>query len=278
MKNNFKIYFFLMLMATLALGGCGGNSVTATSEGQFIDAAVEGIAYTSGGQTGFTDANGRFTYENGQSVTFSIGDIVIGSASGKAIVTPVDLVAGAVDETNAEVTNIVQFLITIDDDNDLSNGIQVTQVIHDAAAGKSADFTATDFDTDSNVSSVVDALTTVSTIGSRVLVDTATAQNHLSDSLFSLIAGTYSGTFSGTDSGTWQVTINTAGVVSGTGNSISIGDFNIAGSITSSGTLGATTSGTAASSTWAGSIDISSGAVSGTWSDLGSQSGTISGG
>jgi len=266
-------------MATLVLAGCGGGGGgggTTTSEGQFIDAAVEAIGYTSGGQTGFTDANGKFTYENGQSVTFSIGDIVIGSANGKAIVTPVDLVNGAVDETNAVVTNIVQFLLTIDDDNNLSNGIQVTQAIRDAAAGKSIDFTITGFDTDSNVSSVVGILTSASTIGNRVLVNAATAQNHLSDSLFSLLAGTYSGTFSGTESGTWQVTINTAGVVSGSGNSNTSGAFSISGSITSNGSINATSSGSAGTATWAGSFNISSGAFSGTWSGIGA-SGTASG-
>ena len=277
------IFSFLSLISIFILtacGGGGGSTPTATvSKGKFIDSAVEGIAYTSGSQSGLTDATGLFSYEDGKTVTFSVGGIVIGSVNGSAIITPVQLVENALDQTNAVVTNIVQFLMTIDDDHDVSNGIQITQAIRNAAAGLTLDFTLANFDTDSNVSSVINTLTTASSSGSRVLVSNTVAQTHLQDSLFSLLTGTYSGTFSGSDSGNWTITISTNGTISGTGNSDMVGAITFSGSIVTSGTLSASSAGSVSSgATWTGSVDITTGKVSGTWvTQTGNLSGTYSG-
>lgn len=280
--NNFSCTNYLnsiLLFLIFTLTACGGGSGTATvSEGKFIDSAVEGITYTSGNQTGLTDATGLFSYETGKTVTFSIGGIVIGTVSGTAIVTPVQLVTNATDQTNAVVTNIVQFLITIDDDHDPSNGIQITQVIRDAAANLSVDFTLTDFDSDSNVSAVIGTLTTATSLGSRVLVSNTAAQSHLGDSLFSLLTGTYTGTFNGSDSGNWTITIATGGAISGTGTAIG-GSFTITGNILTSGVISASSAGGSnTGATWSGTINITTGEVSGTWVNTAfSASGTYTG-
>lgn len=279
--NTLLILLFLSLTACGG-GGGGGNGANPSAtvlQGKLVDSAVQGITYTSGSQTGVTDATGLFSYEKGKTVTFSIGDIVIGTIGGSAIITPVQFVSGATDQTNSTVTNIVQFLMTIDDDHNPANGIQITQAIRDAAAGLSVDFTLANFDTDSNVSSVVNTLTTASTIGSQVLVSNSAAQTHLSDSLFSLLTGTYSGTYSGTDSGSWTITIATNGTISGSGSSDSGGSFTIGGSIVTSGTLSATSSGGVSTGTsWSGLIDITNGNISGSWVLASiSQSGTYTG-
>jgi len=268
--NHFKLIFLFLALTITACGGGGGGSTTPTatvSEGKFIDSAVEGMTYTSGAQSGLTDATGLFSYETGKTVTFSIGDIVIGTVSGTAIVTPVQLIANATDQTNTVVTNIVQFLMTIDDDHDPSNGIKITQAIRDAAVGLTIDFTLADFDTNSNVSSVVDTLTTASTLGNQVLVTNAAAQTHLGDSLFSLLTGTYAGTFAGSDTGTWTITIATNGTISGTGSSATGASLVFSGSIVTSGSITASSSGGSSSgSTWSGTINIATGGVSGNWS------------
>ena len=269
--------FLKLILLSLTLIACGGGgSAPSISQGQFIDAAVEGMTYTSGTKTGLTDAQGNFSYQTGQSVTFSIGGINIGTVSGSAIITPVQLVSGATNQTNSVVTNIVQFLVTIDDDKDASNGIQITSAIQAAAAGLSVDFTSATFDTDSNVSSVIGTLTTASTTGAQVLISNSAAQAHLSNSLFAIMAGNYSGNYSGTDSGTWSVSVATDGTVTGTGNSNIIGPFSISGSVNSSGTTSVSTSGFASGSSWAGIINITNGSLAGSWAG-GADSGTFSG-
>lgn len=274
--NYFKS-ILLFLLVTLAACGGGGSGTPSVSQGKFIDAAVEGITYTSGTLTGLTDAQGNFSYQSGQPVTFSIGGIVLGTVSGSAIVTPVQLVSGATNQTNSVVTNIVQFLLTIDDDGVASNGIKITPAIQTAATNLSVDFTLGTFDNDANVTSVVFALTTASSIAATsTLVTSGTAQIHLSDSLFAIMAGNYSGTYSGTDSGSWSVSVSTNGTVTGTGNSNASGQFSISGTVNSSGTTSVSTSGTAGSSSWAGNINVTNGTLTGSWSG-GGDSGTFSG-
>ncbi len=284
MKKLTRLIYSLpaLLILALTISACGGGGSGSTgstpSQGKFVDTTVDGITYKSGTLTGVTDVNGTFSYQSGQPVTFSVGGIVLGTVSGSAIITPVQLVAGATNQTNPVVTNIVQFLLTIDDDNDPANGIQITAAVRAAAAGLSLNFTLTNFDTDGAVSSVINTLTTASVFGSRVLVSNAVAQAHLSSSLFSLLSGSYTGTYGGTDSGNWTIAITTAGLVSGNGTSNSGGPFTITGNVNTSGTTSATASGGAASASWGGIIDITTGIFSGSWSDIaGSGLGTFSG-
>ena len=272
--NYFKLVL-LFLSVTLAACGGGGGGAPSASQGKFIDAAVEGITYTSGTLTGLTDAQGNFSYQAGQPVTFSIGGITLGTVSGSAIITPIQLVTGATNQFDSTVTNIVQFLLTIDDDGIASNGIQITPAMQTAAASFSLDFTSTTFDSDA--SSALSAITTAASIAATsTLVTETTAQSHLSDSLFATMAGNYSGSFSGADSGTWTVTVATDGAVTGSGISNTIGQFDVSGTVQSSGSTSVSGSGTAAGSTWTGNINITNGVFSGTWSDL-PDSGTFTG-
>lgn len=173
----------------------------------------------------------------------------------------------------------MQFLVTIDDDKDPSNGIKITPAIQAAAVSLSANFTLSGFDTDSNISLVIGTLTEASTTGIQVLISDLTAQSHLSGSLFTTMAGNYSGTYSGTDSGTWTIAVAIDGTVTGSSNSNSnaIGSSAVSGAVQSSGTTLVSGSGTSSGgSTWTGNINITNGAFSGTWSNL-PDSGTFTG-
>ncbi|MDP5029019.1 hypothetical protein [Paraglaciecola sp.] len=167
------------------LSGCGGDDNPTTAEGVFIDSPVQGLAYVSGSISGMTDANGTFTYEVGAEVTFSIGDIVIGSAMGAATLTPLSLVEGALDETDPAVVNIATFLQTLDDDGDPENGITISEAQHSEAVGLTVNFqlSTLDFEYDSDVQSTVSMLTGVSYAGPRALISAADALAHLQVSL-----------------------------------------------------------------------------------------------
>lgn len=269
------ILISVFLTSLISCGGGGSNDSpqVKVTQGKFIDSAVGGITYTSGSQTGKTDSDGTFKYEDGKSVTFKVGDIVIGTVDGKAFITPVQLVSGATDQTDPGVTNIVRFLMTIDDNNNPDDGIQITPSISAAAIGKTIDFNQSiaDFEGDSNVLGVVNTLTTASTSGAKSLVSSSDAQNHLSDSLFTLLSRSYSGTWknnAGSVDGTWTFTVGPDGTVTGTGyNNFDQSKFAINGSMSTSGTMSVSSSGTAGSSTWSGSIDVTSGQMTGSWND-----------
>jgi hypothetical protein len=276
------LIFFGFVFILVACGGNGGvGDGPTTRMGKFLDSAVEGLSYVSGNQSGITDVEGNFTFEEGATVQFSIGDIIIGEATAKSIMTPVNLVSGAKDETDPTVINISRFLQTLDDDADLNNGITIIELVRNQAVGKSINFDqdVTTFENDANVLTIISDFTYLNDAGIRPLISIQDCQDHLRNTLLGIFAGTYSGTFSGNDSGTWTVTVDSEGNVTGSGVSTVYGinfDINV-GTVTSSGevtfvagtvTIGATFSGTVSST----------GEVSGTWvNEFYEYSGTFSG-
>ena len=182
--------FLLILLGFAIFSGCGETqspSSAGIASGRFIDSAVEGLHYLSGNQSGLTDANGTFQID-GTSVQFSIGDIVFGEGIAKSIMTPIDLVPGATDEADPRVINIIRVLLSLDDDGDPSNGIQIRQELREAAVGKSIDFSQTpsSFENDGNVLSIVSELTALTGAGKRSLFPILDAQAHLRNTLLGI--------------------------------------------------------------------------------------------
>lgn len=270
----------LILTTIAALGACssggsssggGSSNNKSTAMGTFVDAPVEGLEYVSGGQSGLTDENGQFTYEVGGSVTFRIGDILIGTASGGLVITPLDLAGAGAQPTDPEVVNILRVLQTLDDDHNPANGIKITEAVRDLAdAAMDFSLDPDDFASDSTVQDLIDTLTAATSEGAQELVNVEAALQHFLDttSLFEF-AGSYSGTFAGGDSGDWSFEIGADGSLV-----INSGDTFVTLSLDGEGEFSGTT---ADGCVYTGSID-SSGNVSGTWTCEALQlSGTFSG-
>ncbi len=258
------ISLFLLLSACSSGGGNSPDN-NATQSGVFIDSPVEGLSYASATLNGTTDADGTFSYETNETVTFSIGDITLGSTSGAAVITPVDMVNGATSETDPVVTNIARFLQTLDDDGNPDNGIMISNTVSNLAAGKNIDFmlSTSDFENNGNVQTVIADLTASTSAGARTLVTATQAQTHLNGSLIALLSGNYSGSFSGGDTGTFSITIDNDGTITGTGQG-SDEAFSISGSVNSNGAAAAGNATTGASFVMNINRD---GTVSGTWTN-----------
>ncbi|MBN2817046.1 MAG: hypothetical protein JXQ67_10210 [Campylobacterales bacterium] len=104
------------LLATLFSACSKSDSTTVT--GYYLDSAVQNIDYsTSGGREGLTGADGSFVCAEGESVTFSIGELELrtlaGVQNGQKFI-----------ENNDGVITLLQ---SIDEDGDPSNGIQITE-------------------------------------------------------------------------------------------------------------------------------------------------------
>ena len=93
-------------------GSGGGSSSTATPTipttakvGVLLDSVVAGVSFeTSSGLTGLTNASGEF-YQTGDSVSFRLGDVELGSVAASPVLTPVELV-GAVSTADRRVINL----------------------------------------------------------------------------------------------------------------------------------------------------------------------------
>lgn len=171
----------LVLGALSACGGSGGFSAaeegpgtSAALTGQFLDAPVEGMGYSTPTQSGVTDAAGRFQYLAGETVSFTLYGKPLSSSIGFSTLTPGDT---GVQETDLDrIVNQLRFLQTVDADNDTSNGIRLPAI----AGAFSIDFSQRieDFENDTDVQAF---LTTHA--GGRPLVTVQDAIAHFSQSI-----------------------------------------------------------------------------------------------
>ncbi len=198
--------------------------------GQFLDSEVSGLEYSSATRSGITDENGLFRYLDGESVSFRIGDIDLGTASGAPIVTPMELTSGPATVNNQTAINIATFLLSLDSDADPSDGIEITEAVRNAAVNRSVDFKHSGAMFRDLHQALVNELTAAQG-KARDLIGELEALAHLRATLLKLYAGTYGGTVSGSDSGNWTLTINDNGIVSGAVC------FNTAGAFAVDGTI-----------------------------------------
>ena len=126
MKVSYKLSV-AAIVASLSLVGCGSSSVEnaidevindvtgdATVTGQFVDTYVSGLNYScTSGTTGITNNMGEYTCLEGDTVEFSLGGYVLGSATASSgIVTPEDIQPNNPDAA----LNVAQLLQTLDTD------------------------------------------------------------------------------------------------------------------------------------------------------------------
>ncbi|HIQ53729.1 MAG TPA: hypothetical protein EYH51_10770, partial [Pseudomonas pachastrellae] len=114
------------------LGGGGGGSNDDVLSGTFVDSPVAGLDYR-GSQTAAskTGEGGEFSYRSGETLTFAIGNLVLGSAAGGQLLTPLDLVDGAAGADDQRVLNQLILLQSLDADGNLNNGILISPQIRD---------------------------------------------------------------------------------------------------------------------------------------------------
>jgi len=148
------------------------GAAAATATGIFVDSPVAGLSYTSGAQTGVTSSTGQYTYEVGQTVTFSLGGITLPTIVGSALTTPMSIFNAGYGDTR--VTNLARLLQTLDSDQNLANGISISAPTRTAAAN----ITLTDFSSSSFDTTVAPLLTTV---GVSQLESSSQAQTSLMD-------------------------------------------------------------------------------------------------
>ena len=150
---------FLLLIVLFIFYGCNSNNTDVQTSkphqgiGYFYDSLVNGIEYSCGSIHGITgdvyssNPQGGFYYRDDCEVIFKIGKITIGSIDGDKInqnthqVFPTDLVnVPTTDTSNPKIRNILRILQSLDDDDNTSNGITISQSVRDHLANANARF------------------------------------------------------------------------------------------------------------------------------------------
>ena len=169
----------LSICAAATFVGCGSSSgtttATGTKVGYFVDAPVEGLTYSCGGRTGTTGSDGGFRYNDGETCTFTVGGITVGSVAvpSDGIVTPQDIAGvSRSDTSNGTVTKIAQFLQSL---SDSSGNIKISAETAQKLANTSGSVAS------------IDVATVASTVG-KTVVDMGVAQSRLASYMNTLAA------------------------------------------------------------------------------------------
>lgn len=187
----------LLSLSTLLISGCLSGSGSSSNDGDnvqtgtFVDSPVEGLSFRTSSNEGQTDAEGTFTYRQGETVHFSLAGIELGSAPGASILSPKDLITDAQDSSDPAAINMARLLQSLDADGNLRNGIQLEAELREAIDTFLADNPSFNLamDDTSSFENGVNALLAylnsqdVFSNGDRQLRDRLNAWLHMQDSL-----------------------------------------------------------------------------------------------
>lgn len=153
-------------------------------QGIFIDASVEGLRYTTSSLTSsrYTDSQGLYFYNAGDTITFKLGVANLGNTvSSASIISPLTLF-GTSNINDTEPTNMARFLQTLDSDSNVSNGISISSATDTlaSAVGSVVDFSksisvfgsGSDFNTSTNT-----------ILNGKTLLVSTVAQDNMTQSL-----------------------------------------------------------------------------------------------
>jgi len=271
MKKIQSLGLSLAVVSILVFTGCGGGGsstpTNSTQTGTFVDAPVEGLTYFTATQSGITDANGQYKYKNGETVTFKIGNLTLGSISAKKIITPLTLGGNTnLNTIGTKAKNIARILQSLD-----NNSIDTSKIVIPATL---ADLNVTNIDLENdNDANLQTILTRANSITSKsyTLKTAQDAENDMKTFLRTyLYVGVYSATSTYSNNSTlpasqcggtlqWSIQVANTGAVTGT--STTEGNRAILGiAITDSTISGIANDGT----TWNALIN-EDGAMSGTY-------------
>lgn len=162
-------------------GSNGESSGTAENKtGTFEDSLVNGLKYVADNAEGLTEL-GKFEYRDGDSISFFIGDVRLGSTVlAKAKMTPMDLVPEAnQDLENDTLTNIARLLQCLDLNGDLTDGIEITESMHNEIEGRNLNFAQSveQFESSVTVESIFNSLSAIGVYSEKREITSRTCES-----------------------------------------------------------------------------------------------------
>jgi hypothetical protein len=174
MKNILVLLLAVFLLNACGSGGSGGDeSSSQVKTGLFIDAPVEGLNYETPSFSGKTDTYGSFRYKSGETVTFKIGNMPIGSAKGSDIVTPLTLTGDTdINNISTKAVNIARLLQTLDANNSDNVSIRIPSALNALSVDN------VDFSYEQDLERIIQAAESI-TSANYALIDSDEAVNHM---------------------------------------------------------------------------------------------------
>jgi predicted acyl esterase len=96
---------------------------------------IVGLKYVTPALSGLTNERGEYHYRAGETVTFHVGGIVLGTAEGTPRINLAQLVErvdGKIERlSDPIVTNLARFVQTLDMDGNVENGVTIAPIVHE---------------------------------------------------------------------------------------------------------------------------------------------------
>ena len=219
----------------LSLIGCGGGDSSSngrgstipteatTKTGTFVDSPVEGLKYSTSTLSGFTDNQGRFQYKDGETVTFKIGGLELGSAKGSELITPLTLTNESdLNNISSKSTNIARVLQSLDEEPTNSGLIKIPSSL------KNLNIPSIDIESDADLNTILQKAQDI-TSKDYVLKDSITAKSDMKKyiELYNKYSLLGAGTYSGKGTKYYMLTMPSDGNVDFNGNGILLYDTNL---------------------------------------------------
>jgi len=118
--------FLTLALALSFFTGCSSDSSEPEVSGSVSTSAahktgvfvvtdpVANLHYTTATYDAYTNDKGEFKYRKGEEVSFSVAGVDLGSAEGRSVLTPFNLVPGSADAENSAATNTIALLLSLD--------------------------------------------------------------------------------------------------------------------------------------------------------------------
>lgn len=182
---------FLTISTIFGLGGCSSGSDSSSPDtsgentGIFVDSPVSNIGYRTETLEGETNSLGEYEYNDGETVTFFIGDLVFPPVRAAVIVSPLNILQ-TLDTSDPSVINMIRLLQTLDTDGNPDNGITISDTAKSTATQVDFTLSEADFETSSAVFSLISNAGQDSAV--TALVSTTDAIAHFELELASTLA------------------------------------------------------------------------------------------
>ncbi|NOQ30337.1 MAG: hypothetical protein GQ570_04345 [Helicobacteraceae bacterium] len=174
MKIN-KILILLSVSVVVMFSGCGTNTDNSDNTGYYRDSAVSGLACKSGSTESTTNASGAFIFVTGQETICKVGLVPLPTIAARTKSNP---------HYQLENSQASMLLLSLDNDADAENGIEITSAI--SALVKEKGWTS--LPAASEIADLVDVATRADIDYEGKFVSQAQAQAHLNSEIPKTIA------------------------------------------------------------------------------------------
>jgi len=118
--SSFKVF-------ELSQNGRNDTLNAALETGRFTNIPVKGLSYITPTESGITNNQGEFTYRRAESIEFFIGGLSIGKDKAQSLMDPFSMSNNQTEFESAK--NVYRLLLSLDNDGDVSNGVDLSAAI-----------------------------------------------------------------------------------------------------------------------------------------------------